>query len=309
MKATREGFGLALQQIGLNDPKIVALAADLTDSVKMNLFKESCPDRFFEVGITEQSLVTIASGLASLGFRPFAASYAAFSPGRNWEQIRTTIALNNQPVVVVGAHAGLSVGPDGATHQVLEDLALMNSLPNMQIFVPADYQQAIAITNFLATDRHPSYLRLSREPSPNLNLPNFIPYQAQIISQGGDLLLISYGPILVEVLQARKILSEYHNIHSTVINLPTIKPLDVKSIIFHAAKIKRIVVVEEHQQIGGIGSQIGCILAEGLSPLHNFLFKRIAIKDRFGQSGEVQELYSEYEIDASGIVKQVINLF
>lgn len=309
MKATRQGFGLALQQLGLENDQIVALAADLTESVQMHLFKESCPDRFFEVGITEQSLVGVASGLASLGFRSFAASYAAFSPGRNWEQIRTTIALNNQPVVIVGAHAGLSVGPDGATHQVLEDIALMTSLPNMQVFAPADYKQALDITKFLGSDSHPSYLRLSREPSPDLNLPKFEPYKAQVIQSGNDLLIISYGPVLSEVLEASNVLLEYHNVTTTVINIPTIKPLDIKTIIYHASKVKRIVVVEEHQQLTGLGSQIGCLLAESLSPLHNFLFKRIAIKDRFGQSGTVKELYHEYGIDAAGIVKQIINLF
>ena len=236
-KATREGFGEGLLASGEKDDRIVALCADLTESVKMDMFRAKFPKRFFEVGITEQAMSGLASGMAAMGYIPFMASYAMFSPGRNWEQIRTTIAYNNVPVKVVGAHAGISVGPDGATHQAIEDIAIMRMIPNMAVFVPCDAIEAKVITEYIAGTKDPSYLRLTREKTP-LMLPdnykwNFGKAYAMYTPQhkyGGTFAhnvgIISCGPIIYEAIKAA-IELEKEGIGVTVVNIPQVKPLDV----------------------------------------------------------------------------------
>lgn len=312
-KATREGFGEGLLAIGEADARVVAVCADLTDSVKMNLFKDRFPLRFFELGITEQAMSGVASGLASMGKIPFMASYAMFSPGRNWEQIRTTICYNNQPVKIVGAHAGVSVGPDGATHQALEDIALMRLLPNMEVYVPCDAIEAREITKYISSTKSPSYLRLTRENTP-LMLPDdyaFTPKKAYIMHVpkrkegefGITVGIVACGPIIYEAIKAAREL-EKEGIGVTVVNMPSVKPFDEAFLLRFAKGVRTIITVEEHQVTGGLGSAVADYLAEH----HPMKVIRVGIQDRFGQSGKMQELYEEYEISANHIADKIRNL-
>ncbi len=310
-KATREGFGEGLLEAGIRDEKVVALCADLTESVKMDAFRAKFHDRFFEVGITEQAMSGLASGMAAMGYVPFMASYAMFSPGRNWEQIRTTIAYNNVPVKVVGAHAGISVGPDGATHQAIEDIAIMRMIPNMQVFVPCDAIEAHAITLHIATTKEPAYLRLTREKTPLMLPDNYVwnhgKGYALYTSQhkyGGSfthsVAIIACGPIIYEAIKAA-ILLESEGVGVTVVNMPQVKPLDVAFLLRLVKDVRAIVTVEEHQIAGGLGSAV----TEYLSEHHPIRIGRIGVKDRFGQSGKVQELYEEYELTSKHIAAKV----
>lgn len=309
-KPTRDGFGEGLLTAGEEDPRVVGLCADLTDSVKMSAFRDRFLDRFFELGITEQAMSGVASGLASMGKIPFMASYAMFSPGRNWEQIRTTICYNNQSVKIVGAHAGVSVGPDGATHQALEDIALMRLLPNMEVFVPCDAVEARKITEYIARTPSPSYLRLTREATP-LMLPEeytFVPKKAYIMyvpkSKTGEFSLsvglIGCGPILYEAIKAAKEL-EKEGIGVTVVNMPTVKPLDESFVLRFSKSIRVLITLEEAQIAGGLGSAVADYLAEH----HPIKVVRMGIEDRFGQSGKMAELYEEYGISASHIAEKI----
>ncbi len=309
-KATRDGFGEGLLAIGEADSRIVAVCADLADSVRMSLFKNRFPLRFFELGITEQAMSGVASGLASMGKIPFMASYAMFSPGRNWEQIRTTICYNNQPVKIVGAHAGVSVGPDGATHQALEDIALMRLLPNMEVYVPCDAIEAREITKYIAGTKSPSYLRTTRENTP-LMLPDnyaFTPKKAYIMyvpkKRDGEFSLtvgiIACGPIIYEAIKAAREL-EKEGIGVTVVNMPTIKPLDEAFLLRFAKDLKAIVTVEEAQFSGGLGGAV----AEFLSEHAPTRVARVGVENRFGQSGKPAELYEEYGLTAKHIAEKV----
>jgi transketolase len=310
-KATREGFGEGLVVAGEKDDRIVALCADLTESVKMDGFRAKFPKRFFETGITEQALSGLASGMAAFGYIPFMSSYAAFSPGRNWEQIRTTIAYNNVPVKVVGAHTGLSVGPDGATHQAIEDIALMRMIPNMQVFVPCDAVEAKAITEHIATTKEPAYLRLTREKTP-LMLPDnyvwnhgkgYVMYMPQH-KYGGvfshTVGIVACGPVIYEAIKAA-IELEKEGVGVTVVNMPQVKPLDVGFLLRFAKEVSALVTVEEHQIAGGLGSAV----AEYLSEHHPMRVGRVGIQDRFGQSGKTNELYDEYGLSAKHIAQKV----
>ena len=310
-KATREGFGEGLISAGEENEKVVALCADLTDSVKMDTFRDKFRSRFFEVGITEQAMSGVASGMARMGYIPFMASYAMFSPGRNWEQIRTTIAYNNQPVKIVGAHAGVSVGPDGATHQALEDIAIMRMLPNMEVYVPCDAVEARAITEHIATTKVPAYMRLTREKSP-LMLPEgyvwnkgkaYLMHVARH-KHGGEFMhsvgVIACGPIIYEALKAAREL-EKEGIGVTVVNMPQVKPLDGSFLLRFAKDVRAIVTVEEHQVAGGLGSAV----AEFLSEHAPMRVARVGVEDRFGQSGKMQELYEEYGLTAKHIAEKI----
>jgi transketolase len=312
--ATRDGFGRGLLNAGEADARVVALCADLTDSVKMDLFRAKFPQRFFEVGITEQAMSGLASGMAAMGYIPFMASYAMFSPGRNWEQIRTTIAYNNVPVKVVGAHAGVSVGPDGATHQAIEDIAIMRMIPNMQVFVPCDAVEARAITEHIATTKHPSYLRLTREKSPIMltdayewnNGKAYIMYVPQ--QKGGmefahRVGIIACGPIIYEALKAAQNLVK-EGIGVTVVNMPQVKPLDTAFLLRFAKDVGAIVTVEEHQATGGLGTAVSDYLSEH----HPIKIVRVGVEDRFGQSGKMQELYEEYGLTAKHIEEKIKNV-
>ena len=305
-KATREGFGEALLEIGSNE-KVVALCADLTESVKMDAFRNKYEDRFFEMGIAEQAMAAVASGMASMGYNPFLASYATFSPGRNWEQIRTTICYNNQPVKVVGAHAGISVGPDGATHQALEDISIMRVLPNMNIFVPCDAKETYEITKFFENFEHPAYLRLTREKTPvilnedykfNFGKAYIIHLPKKVCSHKVG--IIACGPIIYEAIKA-SIELEKEGIGVTVVNMPTVKPLDEQFLLRFAKTVSAIVTVEEHQITGGLGSAV----TEFLSEHYPMKVTRIGILNRFGQSGKPKELYEEYGLTSKYIEEKV----
>src|SRR5260221_78054 len=231
MVPSRDGFGEGLVIAGEEDKNVVALCADLTESTRIQAFKDKFPERFIEVGVAEQNLVTVGSGLAAVGKIPFTSSYATFSPGRNWEQIRTTIAYNDQPVKIIGSHAGISVGPDGATHQDLEDMALMRALPNMVVICPADSIEAKKATIAIAKNGKPTYLRLSRDKVPVVTTEQtpFEIGEALVLTEGHDVTIIACGQMVYKALQAAKQLKE-HKISARVINLHTIKPLDTKTI-------------------------------------------------------------------------------
>lgn len=285
----RAGFGRGLKAAGEANENVVALCADLTESTQMHHFRDAFPKRFIEVGIAEQNLVTVASGLARAGKIPFTSSYAAFSPGRNWEQIRTTATLNNQPVKVVGSHAGVSVGPDGATHQMLEDIALMRVLPNMVVVAPGDSLEAEKATKLIAENGKPTYLRLAREKTPifSTNESPFELGKAYVLREGADVSLLGTGTMTYHLLHAAKLLEE-KGINAEVVHVPTIKPLDEETILASARKTGRVVTAEEAQAAGGFGSAVTELLSDKL-PMP---VKRIGVNDRFGESGTPAELMS-----------------
>lgn len=300
LEPIRAGFGRGLKAAGEQNEQIVALSADLTESTQMHLFKEAFPERFIEIGVAEQNLVTVASGLARAGKIPFTSSYAAFSPGRNWEQIRTTAALNDMPVKVVGSHAGVSVGPDGATHQMLEDIALMRVLPNMVVVVPGDSLEAEKATKLLAENGKPSYLRLAREKSPIFSTDDspFEIGKAYVLREGHDITLAGTGAMTPQLLIAAQQLAD-QGIHAEVVHVPTIKPLDEATILASARKTGRVLTAEEAQVAGGFGSAVAELLGEKLpTPL-----KRVGMYDRFGESGTPSELLAHFGLDGVSLAK------
>ena len=304
MAATRDGFGQALLELGASDPRVVVLCADLAESTRVLAFKEKYPDRYIELGVAEQNLATVASGLANYGKIPFITSYAAFSPGRNNEQIRTTISLNNVPVKIVGAHAGVSVGPDGATHQALEDLALMRTHPNMTVLSPCDSEEARLATLAAASLPGPVYLRLTREKSPTMTTADspFAVGRAVAMWESDhspEVAVFATGPLVYQALVAAKELE--HTLPVVVINMASIKPLDRDTILHYARDAGAIVTVEEHQIAGGMGSAIAELLAE----THPLPVEFIGVHDAFGQSGEVAQLYEQYKLSAPHIIAAI----
>jgi transketolase len=304
-QSNREGFGRGLLEAGKSDDQIVALCADVTASTKVTLFAEAFPDRFFNVGIAEQNLVSVASGLAAVGKIPFASSFAIFNPGRNWEQIRTTICINDQNVKIVGSHAGISVGPDGATHQMLEDIALMRVLPNMMVVVPADALEAEKATMALALHRGPAYLRLSRDETPLFTTDKtpFSLTKALILRRGTDLTLVSTGTMTYEAIIAAEKLA-VGGISAELLHVPVIKPLDNVSILRSIEKTGVAITIEEGQAAGGLGGAISELSTE-YCPIR---MKRIGVQDRFGQSGDPQEQMAAYDQTAKDIVAAGIEL-
>ena len=294
----RKGFGRGLVEAGKRNSNVVAGCADLTDSTQMSLFKDEFPERFIEIGVAEQNLVTVASGLAAMGKVPFVSSYAAFSPGRNWEQIRTTICLNDRPVKIVGSHAGVSVGPDGATHQMLEDLGLMRVLPNMVVIAPCDSVEAEKATIAMSAHPQPNYIRLAREATPIITTID-TPFEigkAYVFNEGSHVSLIATGTMTYHALRAAKELQR-DGVHAEVIHVPTIKPLDTETILKSVKKTGAVVTAEEGQIIGGLGSAISELLAEHYpAPL-----KRIGMQDRFGESGDPNQLLEHFGLDAKHI--------
>ena len=302
----RKGFGQGLLQAGEMDENIVGLCADLTESTQMNLFAEKFPQRFIQVGVAEQNLVTVASGMAAMGKIPFCSSYAMFSPGRNWEQIRTTIAYNDRKVVIVGSHSGISVGPDGGTHQALEDIALMRVLPNMDVLSPCDSIEAKKATLALAKTDKPAYLRLVREKTPIITTEEtpFTLGKAEIywmpdvgLAQVG---IIVTGGLISQALFAAKEL-EQEGIKTKVMNLVSIKPIDSSAIISLAKECKAIVTIEEHQIAGGMGGAVAEILAQNFPVPIEF----VGVQNKFGQSGTPNELIEHYGMGKNSIKEAV----
>lgn len=294
----RKGFGRGLKAAGEMDENVVALCADLTDSTQMNLFRDAFPGRFIEMGVAEQNLVTVSAGMAAMGKIPFCSSYAAFSPGRNWEQIRTTIALNDRPVKIVGSHAGVSVGPDGATHQMLEDIALMRVLPNMIVVAPGDATEAEKATKQIASNGRPTYLRLAREATPVFTTEHtpFEVGKAYVLREGKDITLLGTGTMTYECLLAARTLAS-DGIEAEVVHVPTIKPLDEETILASIRKTGRAITAEEAQITGGFGGAIAELLGEKLpAPL-----KRIGMRDHFGESGDPQELLEHFQLTGKHI--------
>jgi len=303
----RNGYGEGLLEIGTKNNNVVALSADLTESTRTNLFAEEFPERFVQVGIAEQNMASVASGMAAMGKIPFIASYAMFSPGRSWEQVRTTIAYNESNVKIIGAHAGLSVGPDGATHQAIEDLAIMRVIPNMIVIAPCDVNEARKAVLWAVEYKGPVYIRVAREKTPVITTPEspFVFGKAETYlfpkaDTNKQVAIIGTGTILYEALQAGQLLNE-NGIGTEVINMATVKPLDTEMLDRLAAEHDVIVTVEEHQRSGGLGGAVSEYLAE-TNPTKVL---RIGVDDRFGQSGTMEELFVEYGIDADSIVKKV----
>lgn len=298
--SNRKGFGIGLKKAGELDENVVAACADLTESTQMHLFRDAFPDRFIEIGVAEQNLVTVGSGLASMGKIPFVSSYAAFSPGRNWEQIRTTICLNNRPVKIVGSHAGLSVGPDGATHQMLEDIALMRVLPNMVVVAPSDSIEAEKATLAMAADKRPGYLRLAREAVPVIT-SNKTPFEigkAYTYVTGTDVTIIATGTMTYQALIAAEKLFK-DGIDAEVVHCPTIKPLDAVTILKSAGKTGAVITIEEAQINGGLGGAVAELLGEHLpTPM-----RRMGMKDRFGESGKPGELLEHFGLTHKHIMR------
>lgn len=303
--SNREGFGQGIIEAGRNNPNIVVLTADLADSTCVVNFKEAYPERFVEVGVAEQNLAGVAAGMAIAGKVPFMTSYGVFSPGRNWDQIRVSICYSNANVKIIGSHGGLATGRDGATHQALEDIALMRVLPNMTVIVPCDYEEARKATLEAATILGPAYIRLCREKTPRLTTSksSFNIGKAQIIRPGSDVSLIGCGPILSEGLKASEELAS-EGINCEVINCATIKPLDKKTILDSAKKTGKVVTIEDHQITGGLGSAVTELLSEEL-PTKTI---RVGMKDKFGESGSYEELLNKYEMNSAAIKKAVLKI-
>ncbi|MFA7315731.1 MAG: transketolase C-terminal domain-containing protein [Candidatus Paceibacterota bacterium] len=305
----RQGFGEGLLKAGTENEQIVALCADLTESTKMNLFAEKFPKRFIEIGVAEQNLASVASGMSAMGKIPFISSYAMFSPGRNWEQIRTTICYNDRKVVIAGSHAGISVGPDGGTHQAVEDLALTRVIPNMVVISPCDAIEAKKATIASAQTKEPTYIRLAREKTPIITTED-TPFEigkAQIVFVPeigiADVGIIATGALVHKAILSAKEL-EAKGIKVKVMNLATIKPLDSEALIALAKETKALVTIEEHQIIGGMGSAVAECLAQNYPVPIEF----IGVHDKFGQSGTPTELLEHYGMGISHIQDAVMKV-
>jgi transketolase len=298
----RAGFGRGLLEAARRDKRVVALCADLTESTQMHLFQREFPDRFIEVGIAEQNLVTVAAGLAHAGKIPFTSSYAAFSPGRNWEQIKTTAALNNQPVKIIGSHTGLNVGPDGATHQMLEDIALMRVMPNMTVLAPGDSIEAQKATLALAQLDGPVYLRLTRDATPvfSTEASPFEIGRGYLLRDGADLTLVGTGTMTAQVLVAAQLLAGI-GLDAQVLHVPTIKPLDDDQILECAAKTRFVVTAEEAQIAGGLGGAIAELLSEHLPTR----LLRLGVQDRYGESGTAADLLEAFNLTGRQLAAQI----
>jgi len=301
-KPTRDGYGEGLVLAGKSDSNVVVLCADLTESTRSLAFKSAFPERFIQMGVAEQSLAAIAAGLGLAGKIPFISSYAVFSPGRNWEQIRTNVCLNNTPVKIAGAHAGVSVGPDGGTHQALEDMAIMRVVPNMTVVYPCDAIEARKATVAAAKTKGPVYLRFAREKTPVMTTDDmpFAIGRAEVLREGNDCAIIACGPLLYNALGAAETLSK-EGIACRVINNHTIKPLDQDTLLSAAKDCGAAVTVEEHQIAGGMGSAAAELFAQNLPIPMEF----VGVRDAFGQSGTPDELIEHYGLTVKDIVAAV----
>lgn len=299
---TRDGFGTGSVEAGKADSRVVVLCADLKESTRAEWFEKEFSERFIEMGVAEQNMATVASGMAAAGKIPFITSYACFSPGRNYEQIRTTIALNSMPVKICGMHAGVSVGPDGATHQMLEDIGMMRMLPGMTVIVPGDAEEARKAVVAAAKTDGPVYIRFGRAATPTFttaDTPFHIGKALMLWSADAPkVAILSTGAMSYAALVAARALAK-EDIKTIVLHVPTIKPLDTESILDVARRTGCVVTVEEHQTNGGFGSAV----AEFLSEHHPVPIRRLGVQDQFGQSGTPDELLKHYGLDATHITK------
>lgn len=302
-RGTREGFGEGLVILGEKNPRIVVLSADLTKSTRANFFRERFPDRFLEFGVAEQNMMGVAAGLSLAGYIPYVCTYGAFSAGRCWEQLRTSICYNNCNVKIEGAHSGLLVGPDGATHQATEDIATTRVIPNLKVVVPVDSIEAKKATIAAANLSGPVYIRVSREPTPILTNEDssFTLGKANIIREGKDVAVIACGVEVSEALLAAKEMKEKEGIDVCVVNLHTIKPMDEETIINVARKTGAVVTAEEHQVFAGLGGAV----AEVLSKNYPVPIEMVGIRDRFGESGKPYELLEKFGLTSSGIKRAI----
>ncbi len=307
MTPSRNGYGTGLKEAGTHDARVVALCCDLTESTRTIDFAEAFPERFVQVGIAEQNLVSVASGMAAMGKIPFTASYAMFSPGRSWEQIRTTVAYNEANVKIIGAHAGVSVGPDGATHQAIEDMAIMRVVPNMVVIAPCDAIEAHKATFAAAAFNGPVYIRIGREKTPvvTTDASPFVIGKAELFfdrnpQHATTVGIVVTGTLVHNALQAALRLDK-EGIGVSVLHMPTVKPLDTEALASFGAEHELIVTLEEHQIIGGLGSAV-CEYYASTTPKRVI---RLGVNDAFGQSGTMDELLAHYGMDTDTVVHTI----
>jgi transketolase len=301
-KDTRSGFGEGLAELGRTNPNVVALCADLIGSLKMDAFKNENPDRFFQVGIAEANMIGLAAGMTIGGKIPFTGTFANFSTGRVYDQIRQSVAYSQKNVKICASHAGLTLGEDGATHQILEDIGMMRMLPNMTVIVPADFNQTKQATIAIADHLGPVYLRFGRPVMPIFVKPDakFVIGKADVLNEGTDVTIIACGHLVWKSIEAVKILAE-QGISAELINMHTIKPLDEEAILKSVSKTKCVVTAEEHMMHGGLGDAVAQVLARKLPTPHEY----VAVNDSFGESGTPMELMAKYGIDTVNVVDAV----
>lgn len=304
-KSARDGYGDGLLDAARANDEIVVLSADLTESTRTLAFKEAYPERFFEMGVSEQNMMGVAAGLALSGKIPFVSSFAVFSPGRNWDQLRVSVCYAQSNVKVIGAHAGLNVGPDGATHQALEDIAITRVLPHMTVVVPCDYWETRKATFALSRTEGPAYMRFGRDAFP-LVTTEHTPFeigQAQVLREGNDVTLIACGPMVYEALRVATELAA-QGIQAEVINNHTIKPLDATTLLVSVRKTRAVVTLEEHQVAAGMGSAV----AELLSEFEPVPLKMIGVRNTFGESGSTSELWAKYGLSRDSIKRAALDV-
>jgi len=305
MKDTRSGFGAGLTELGKKNKDVVALCADLTGSLKMDAFAKDHPDRFFQIGIAEANMIGIAAGMTIGGKIPFTGTFANFSTGRVYDQIRQSVAYSGKNVKICASHAGLSLGEDGATHQILEDIGLMKMLPGMTVINTCDYNQTKAATIAIADYQGPVYLRFGRPKVPNFTAAdqNFEIGKAVVLEEGYDISIFATGHLVWEALEAKKILSQ-KGISAEIVNIHTIKPLDEKAILDSVAKTKCVVSAEEHMRNGGLGDSIAQLLSTNTpTPI-----EMVAVNDNFGESGKPSDLMKKYGLDCDSIVEAALKV-
>lgn len=301
LKGIRDGFGQGLVEVARKDPRVVVLSADLTESIRLEAFAKEFPDRFVELGVAEQNMAGVAAGLALSGKVPFIASYAVFNPGRNWDQLRVSICYSQANVKVIGAHAGISVGPDGATHQALEDLAITRVLPDLLVLAPTDFEEARKAVHAMVEHVGPVYVRFGREKTHQVTTEKtpFVLGKAQLLKSGKDVTVVACGAQVYDALQAAEQLKKKCSVE--VLNVSTIKPLDRETILKSAKKTGRVVVVEEHQVTGGLGGAV----CELLSQHHPVPVRLLGVPDTFGESGAASELLEKFSLTPAGIAKAI----
>jgi transketolase len=303
-KSTRDAFGEALLELAKSKKDVVVVSADLAESTRVDQFAKKYPKRFFEVGVAEQNMLGVAAGLALANKIPFATSFAAFSPGRNWDQLRVSVCYSNANVKIVSTHSGLSVGADGASHQALEDIAITRVLPNLTVIAPIDYEQTKKAVKEITKHKGPVYLRLTRQKSPVMTTVK-TPFQigkANVLQGGKDVTIVGCGPVLYEALTAARELAKKVSVE--IIDLHTIKPLDAATILRSVKKTGRLITVEEHQIAGGLGSAV----VEMLSQKFPVPTQMIGVQDSFGESGQVAELWKKYKINRENIQQAILTM-